>query len=78
MSITWLVCDICFIYFGVFVIFIWAFLLSSNLGTGYRYKFWPVSAPEHLNKLLQPLPNDYLYSRSKNSAVFSSFGGEDV
>ena len=34
------------IYLGVFVILIWAFLLSSNLGAGYRYKFWPVSAPE--------------------------------
>ena len=33
------------IYLGVFVILIWAFLLSSNLGAGYRYKFWPVSAP---------------------------------
>ena len=34
------------IYLGVFVILIWAFLLTSNLGACYRYKFWPVSAPE--------------------------------
>ena len=33
------------IYLGVFVILIWAFLLTSNLGAGYRYKYWPVSAP---------------------------------
>ena len=33
------------VYLGVFVILIWAFLLSSNLGAGYRYKFWAVSAP---------------------------------
>ena len=41
------------IYLGVFVILIWAFLLSSNLGAGYRYKFWPVSAPERT----RPYPN---------------------
>ena len=34
------------IYLGVLTILIWAFLLSSNLGAGYRYKFWPVSVPD--------------------------------
>ena len=34
------------VYLGVFVILIWAFLLSSNLGAGYRYKFRAVSAPD--------------------------------
>ena len=33
------------VYLGVFVILIWAFLLSSNLGAGYRYKFRAVSVP---------------------------------
>ena len=40
------------IYLGVFVILNWAFLLTSNLGAGYRYKFWPVSAPVYGLKLI--------------------------
>ena len=42
------------IYLGVFVILIWAFLLSANLGAGYRYKFWPVSVPGWTAYLLFP------------------------
>ena len=61
------------IYLGVFVILIWAFLLSSNLGAGYRYKFWPVSAPEWSTHLLVIISFVTFYVSFAVSCSFDQF-----
>ena len=62
------------IYLGVFVILIWAFLLSSNLGAGDRYKFWPVSAPAMLQyyKINKSLIGHFFVSDKPEIRNFSS------
>ena len=61
------------VYLGVFVILIWAFLLSSNLGAGYRYKFRAVSAPENAHgSSVTPMTSVTVGSKTSLSSRFQS------